>query len=64
MADFCSQCALELFPSKGDDFEGLSTAKHTESGMYAVVLCEGCGPCQVDHTGSCVSSDCLKEHAN
>lgn len=35
MADFCSQCSMDLFG-------------------------EGCGPIQVDLSGCCISTDCLK----
>ena len=62
MADFCKQCSIELFGKDFGDMEGLSTAEHTESGLYPHVLCEGCGGIQVDHEGRCVSSDCLKKH--
>ena len=66
MADFCKQCAQEMWPpghrfSEGD-FEGLTTPEDTAAGMAALVLCEGCGPIQVDVEGACVSSDCLKGH--
>jgi RNase P subunit RPR2 len=60
MAEFCKQCADELnFPP---DFVGISTKRQTEAGLFVSVLCESCGPCQVDHEGRCVSEDCLKEH--
>lgn len=66
MADFCCQCALELFPPNEPyqcDLAGLSTAQDTARGLYPVVLCEGCGPTQVDHNGICVAWDCLSKHA-
>jgi len=63
MADFCLQCALDMWGDQiENDFIGISTKEDTEKGLYAVVLCEGCGPCQVDHTGKCVSKDCIHEH--
>lgn len=61
MADFCNQCAHEMGFSPGD-LAGLSTAEDTAAGRYARALCEGCGPCQVDHLGNCVSFNCLSQH--
>jgi hypothetical protein len=58
MADFCSQCSIEGFGEDHRDLAGLSTEKDTNDGLFPVVLCEGCGPIQVDHNGSCVSFDC------
>ena len=57
MADFCQQCSLEAFDKDTKDFAGLSNAVHTKNGLYAVVLCESCGPCQVDHNGKCITHD-------
>lgn len=63
MADFCLQCALDMWgPDIPNDFIGLSTEKDTENGLYCVVLCEGCGAIQVDHTGKCISEDCIEKH--
>ncbi len=64
MADFCTQCTADLLGEEGHsgDFVGLSTAQETAAGRYLPVLCEGCGYTQVDHTGRCVSSDCIKQH--
>lgn len=65
MADFCKQCSTELFGEDFGDFVGLSTIKQTEEGLYPLVLCEGCGAIQVDHTGKCMSCDCLRNgHKN
>ena len=55
MADFCKQCSVMLF---GEDFHDL--ADLCPEGMFATVICEGCGVIQVDHTGACVSKDCLE----
>lgn len=61
MADFCKQCAEDLgFPQS--DFIGLTTKENTEKKLFPVVLCEGCGPIQVDHEGVCVSVDCVHKH--
>lgn len=62
MADFCKQCSLETFGKDFGELAGLSTEKHTLAERYCVVICEGCGPCQVDHLGVCVSPDCLHKH--
>jgi hypothetical protein len=64
MADFCQQCSATIFGAEAgqNDFVGLSTEENTKKGLFPVVLCEGCGPIQVDHTGRCVSVDCLKKH--
>jgi hypothetical protein len=64
MADFCRQCTIKVLGMDGDknDLKGLSTLADTEKELYPVVLCEGCGPIQVDHTGKCVSTDCIEKH--
>lgn len=63
MANFCKQCTLDLFgPDMPNDMAGISTEEDTKDGLFACVLCEDCGPCQVDHTGKCISEDCYKEH--
>lgn len=63
MADFCKQCTLDLFgPDVPNDMAGISTPEDTENGLFACVLCEECGCCQVDHTGKCISDDCFHEH--
>jgi hypothetical protein len=64
MADFCKQCTEKHLglPGADNDLKGLSTQADTDKEMYCVVLCEGCGPIQVDHTGKCMSKDCLEKH--
>lgn len=62
MADFCKQCSYATFGKDFGELAGLSTAEDTSKGLYPVVICEGCGTVQVDHTGTCVSSDCLEGH--
>jgi hypothetical protein len=52
MAEFCEQCAREH--GGCTDFAGFP--------RLAVVLCEGCGPTQVDEYGYCVSEDCDRHH--
>ena len=56
MADFCKQCAHEMFPPDcgQDDFVGLSTEEDTKNKLYASALCECCGFTQVDHAGFCI----------
>lgn len=63
MAELCQQCAEAVYGVENlSDFYGLTTPEESRIGRYAVVLCEGCGPCQVDNAGRCVSSDCLASH--
>lgn len=54
-------CTIEL---NGDrdatgDFAGLTTVEGWHNNEACVVLCESCGPIQVDPEGWCVSADCL-----
>lgn len=63
MADYCMQCSGQLFGGPTNDLSGLSTPENTMDGLFPIVLCEGCGTIQVDHTGRCVSPDCL-EHGH
>lgn len=60
MADFCLQCS-QMMGFESPDLDGISTEEDTKNGLYAMVLCEGCGPTQVDHTGRCISN-CLEKH--
>jgi len=62
MADFCRQCSLDGFGEDWGDLANISTPEDTAKGLFAVVLCEGCGPTQVDHTGECVAPDCMEKH--
>jgi len=67
MAEFCRQCAENLYPHNGGDihkgdFVGITTIEEEAQGLYAVVLCEGCGPIQVDSEGNCITPDCLEKH--
>ena len=60
MAEFCKQCAHELgfAPPYGHsyDFAGLTTEQDEAQGLYTLVLCEGCGPCQVNKDGACMGT--------
>lgn len=60
MADFCKACSEEMFDKDFKELAGLSTEQDTKEKKYCVVICEGCGPIQVDHEGVCVNTDCMK----
>lgn len=62
MADFCRQCSISLFGKDYGDLKGLTTEQDTSNDLFACVICEGCGPIQVDHEGNCVSWNCLENH--
>jgi len=65
MADFCKQCTEELFgPEHADnnDVQGIISEAEEAEGYMATVLCEGCGPIQVNRAGECLSVDCDKKH--
>jgi hypothetical protein len=62
MADFCKQCSIDNFGDDYGDHKGHSTAEDTKNGLFATVICEGCGFVQVDHDGNCVTKDCLEHH--
>lgn len=61
MADFCKECSLEDFGRDFGDLANLSTEADTKNALYAVVLCEGCGPIQVDHTGTRVGTKGIED---
>lgn len=60
MADFCQQCSIENFGEDYGDLSDLTTPEMMKEGIARVVLCEGCGPIQVDPAGRCISVDCLE----
>jgi hypothetical protein len=63
MADFCRACTEQLFgvfAAQNNDLKGLTTQEDWDKGLAVSVLCEGCGPIQVDPEGNCVSTDCLE----
>ena len=62
MSEFCKQCSEQLFGRDYHDLSGLSTPEDTAKKLYPVVLCEGCGPIQVNHLGECMSEDETAEH--
>lgn len=59
MADFCRQCTDEILGLDPDlnDMRDLTTEQDTAEGMGSAVLCEGCGPILVDHTGKCLGCE-------
>ncbi len=61
MSEFCKQCADTLFgPEHKSSFIGQTSLEDWAKGRAAVVLCEDCGPIQVNPEGVCVSQDCDK----
>lgn len=63
MADFCKECAKDLFNADTNDLSGIISKADSDAGyVSSVVICEGCGPIQVDHEGSCKSEDCIGDH--
>lgn len=62
MADFCKQCSKEIFGRDYRELAALITEDEAKQGLMACVLCEGCGPVQVNIDGECQSIDCIKKH--
>lgn len=62
MADFCKQCSVEIFGKDFKELAGITTPAHWADGKAVVVICEGCGPIQVDPDGNCISQDCIGDH--
>lgn len=60
MADFCQQCSIEMFGEDFGELAGMSKPDDTANGLFALALCEGCGHILVDHSGRCVSTDCME----
>lgn len=54
MSDHCKSCIPEF-----NDLVGITTLDAWKEGKAAVVLCEGCGPIQVDPEGFCLG-DCVE----
>ncbi len=52
MADFCRACSIEVWGTDFRDLAGLTIPENAANGRYALVLCEGCGPIQVDPDGN------------
>lgn len=62
MADFCKQCSIKIFGKDYGDLKGLSSEEDTKNGLFALVICEGCGEILVNHLGECASPDCTSKH--
>lgn len=60
MAEFCAQCAVEIFGEDSGDLMGLLSPDEAAKGLCVSVLCEGCGPTRVDIDGNCLEYDCLR----
>lgn len=63
MADFCKACTEELFgvhAAQSNDMANITEPEEWDKGLAVTVLCEGCGPIQVDPKGNCVTTDCLQ----
>lgn len=58
MADFCKQCSIDNFGKDYRELAEITTQEDWNDGKASVVLCEGCGPIQVDPDGNCVSENC------
>lgn len=61
MSDFCKQCSLDNFGKDFGDLANITTAKDIAQNKSAAVICEGCGPIQVDVDGTCLSENCYKK---
>lgn len=59
MADFCKACSIQLFGEDWRELAGITNPERWANGEAAGVICEGCGPIQVDPEGNCVSKDCI-----
>lgn len=59
MADFCKACSIKLFGEDLGELAGITPVEAWKEGRAYGVLCEGCGPIQVDPEGRCVSCNCL-----
>lgn len=59
MADFCKQCSINIFVDDFGELAGITSEDDWAQGVAQTVICEGCGPIQVDPKGNCVSKDCM-----
>lgn len=69
MADFCAQCSKDMNYNAsdinhGEDLASLVSKAQSNAGLFASVICEGCGPIIVDHKGYCKSKNCTKLHGD
>jgi len=49
---------MKMWGEDTGDLAGLISESESEQGLVALVICESCGPTQVDHTGECVLENC------
>lgn len=64
MADLCRQCSIDVCGMDHGDLRGKTSPVDWQARTAAVVLCEVCGPIQVDPDGNCISPDCLRAGHN
>ena len=58
MADFCKECSQRFFTEDFEDFADLTSEEETKAGIFAYVLCEGCGGnIFVNHLGWRIDKD-------
>lgn len=62
MSDFCKQCSIEIFGDDFRDMANITTKDDIKKGLYANVLCEHCGPIQIDLDGQCITVGCYENH--
>ena len=62
MADFCKQDSIALFGEDFGDMKNITKKEDWDKGLAVTVLCEDCGPIQVDPEGNCISVDCWNKH--
>lgn len=62
MASFCKQCSEDLLGEDYGDMAEIVSEEEEAKGLMALVLCEGCGPIQVNRAGECLSVDCDECH--
>lgn len=60
MADFCSQCSIEVYGRDNRDLSGFGPKP--EEGYGYIALCESCGMTIVDEKGRCIAKNCLLNH--
>jgi hypothetical protein len=61
MAEFCTECAKELFGKDIDsDFKGILPKEEFKKGQILSVLCEGCGYIYVNHLGERLDEEYLR----
>lgn len=65
MAEFCTECAKELFGEEIEsDFKGILPKEEFEKGQILSVLCEGCGYIYVNHLGDKLNEEYLEDLEN